>query len=269
MARYRGLWVGCWAAGADAGATSAQVASSPCRQRVKALRVRQGSGPISARRSGRREVPQSDERRYDSVKRAMDLVAAGLGLFVLAPVIGAVAAAVRSQLGRPVFFRQERPGHRGEVFELVKFRTMLEPDASRGRVTNDQRQAPFGQWLRSTSLDELPSLWNVVKGDMSLVGPRPLLVDYLPLYSREQARRHDVRPGLTGLAQINGRNALDWESRLELDVHYVANRSLRLDLMILWRTLIVVIRREGVTSEGHVVGAPFLGASAQERAENG
>ncbi len=213
-------------------------------------------------------MSQIDHRPYDTVKRVIDAAAAGVGLVVLAPVIASVAWAVRRELGSPVLFRQQRPGRGAEVFELVKFRTMLQPDASRGRVTNEDRMTPFGQWLRSTSLDELPSLWNVLRGEMSLVGPRPLLVRYLPLYSSEQARRHEVRPGLTGLAQVNGRNALDWESRFALDVHYVDNRSLRLDLAIVWQTLIKVLRRDGVVSEGHVVGAPFAGTT-QVGAERG
>lgn len=214
-------------------------------------------------------MAESRSRPYDAVKRAADAAAAGAGLLLLSPLMAAVAGAVRCRLGSPVFFRQERPGRHGEIFELVKFRTMLEPDPSRGLITNADRMTPFGQWLRSTSLDELPSLWNVLRGEMSLVGPRPLLVSYLPLYSDEQRRRHEVRPGLTGLAQVNGRNALDWETRFELDVHYVDQRSPRLDLAILWQTLIKVIRREGVVSEGHVVGAPFSGSTTPAASEHG
>ncbi len=214
-------------------------------------------------------MPQTSRRPYDTVKRIVDAAAAGVGLVALAPVMGAVACAVRYRLGSPVLFRQQRPGCQAEVFELIKFRTMLEPDASRGRVSNEERMTPFGRWLRSTSLDELPSLWNVLRGEMSLVGPRPLLVSYLPLYSSDQRRRHEVRPGLTGLAQVNGRNALDWSSRFELDVYYVDNRSLRLDLAIIWQTLIKVLRRDGVVSDGHVVGAPFSGTAAQVGAERG
>ncbi len=206
-------------------------------------------------------MSQLDRRPYDAVKRTIDILGAGIGLAVLSPVVGVVAGLVRLKLGRPVLFKQGRPGLNGEVFELVKFRTMLEPDMACGLVTNEQRMTPFGSWLRSSSLDELPSLWNVLRGDMSLVGPRPLLVSYLPLYSNEQARRHDVRPGLTGLAQVSGRNELDWVIRFDLDVYYVDHRSLRLDLSILCRTVAKVLRREGVVSAGHVVGAPFSGGS--------
>lgn len=204
-----------------------------------------------------------DVRSYDAIKRVMDLTASIVALVVLSPVMGVTACLVAKRLGRPVFFVQDRPGLGGKVFRLKKFRTMLNVDEGLGVTSNEQRMTPFGMKLRSSSLDELPSLLNVVKGEMSLVGPRPLLVEYLPLYSREQARRHDVRPGLTGLAQVSGRNALDWESRFALDVEYVENRSLVLDAKIIVTTIVRVFQRDGINSEGHVVGAPFTGAARQ------
>ena len=191
---------------------------------------------------------QHDRRRYDAAKRVFDIGAGGLGLIVTAPVQGAVAAVVLATHGRPVLFRQERPGKDGEIFELMKFRTMLLPDAN--HVTDEERLTPVGKFLRSTSLDELPSLWNVFKGDMSLVGPRPLMVSYLDHYSPEQARRHEVRPGVTGLAQVRGRNAISWEERFQLDVEYVNHRSMALDLKILLQTIGTVLRREGISQDG-------------------
>jgi lipopolysaccharide/colanic/teichoic acid biosynthesis glycosyltransferase len=164
------------------------------------------------------------------------------------------------KLGPPVFFRQVRPGLHGKPFTLVKFRTMVDVRDADGTLRADgERLTPFGRWLRSTSLDELPELWNVIIGDMSIVGPRPLLMDYLPLYSPEQSRRHDVRPGLTGWAQINGRNALDWEQKLAMDTWYVRNRNFCLDLRILALTVRSVLRREGISAEGSATMPPFLG----------
>lgn len=200
------------------------------------------------------------ERPYDKLKRSLDVMASVSGLVVLAPLLLIVALLVWLRLGSPVLFRQSRPGLNGEVFELMKFRTMLEIDEAAGVVTNEQRMTDFGRVLRATSLDELPSLLNILRGDMSLVGPRPLLVKYLPLYSARQRRRHEVRPGLTGLAQVSGRNALEWERRFELDVHYVENRSLSLDVRILLQTVWKVIRRDGISTDGHPVGAPFQGS---------
>lgn len=196
---------------------------------------------------------------YRRLKRVIDVVVASLALVALAPVQAAVAVLVRSKLGSPVFFRQPRPGRGGEVFELIKFRTMLNADPAKGLVTDEDRMTRLGAFLRSTSVDELPSLWNVVKGDMSLVGPRPLLVQYLDRYTPEQRRRHDVRPGLTGLAQVSGRNDLPWPRRFEIDVQYVDTASLGLDLRIMWWTIVKVFRREGVASEGHVTMSEFLG----------
>jgi lipopolysaccharide/colanic/teichoic acid biosynthesis glycosyltransferase len=191
------------------------------------------------------------------MKRAFDVIVGGGVLVLSLPVQAVVALAVRRSMGSPVLFRQPRPGKDGVVFELVKFRTMRHPDAD--HVTDAERLTPLGQWLRSTSLDELPTLWNVVKGDMSLVGPRPLLVEYLPLYTPEQSRRHEVRPGVTGLAQVNGRNSVDWEDRLALDVEYVDRRSLRFDARILLATVTSVAHRRGISAEGEATMSPFRG----------
>lgn len=197
-------------------------------------------------------------RRYDMFKRLIDVVVASLALVASAPVQLVLVVLVRRNLGSPVLFRQRRPGKDERIFELVKFRTMLEPDPSKGLVSDADRITPFGSWLRSTSLDELPTLWNIVKGDMSLVGPRPLLIKYLDRYSPEERRRHEVRPGLTGLAQVNGRNTVDWPQRLALDVRYVAERSFRLDLAIIAATVSLVLRRHGVDLEGQE--PEFLGS---------
>lgn len=192
-------------------------------------------------------------------KRAFDLFLT-LPVFVLSlPVQGIVALLVRRRMGRPVLFRQERPGLHGEAFELVKFRTMLNPDPDRGLVDDADRLTTLGKGLRATSLDELPSLWNIVRGDMSLVGPRPLLMRYLPLYSPEQARRHDVRPGLTGLAQVSGRNALTWERKFELDVEYVDTHTLRGDVGILFATVAKVLKRDGIAADGEATMSEFRG----------
>lgn len=197
---------------------------------------------------------------YDALKRGIDVTAAGLGLILTGPLQLVLGCLVRTKLGKPALFRQARPGKDGRVFTLIKFRSMRHPDAT--QVTDAERLTPFGRALRATSLDELPTLWNVFKGDMSLVGPRPLLLAYLPLYSADQARRHEVRPGITGLAQVSGRNALSWEDRFALDVHYVDHRSLLLDLRILLRTLTKVIAKDGISADGHVTMAPFTGNHA-------
>ena len=189
------------------------------------------------------------------LKRALDVIVATAALAVLSVPMLAVAAVVRVAMGSPVLFRQVRPGRGGEPFTLLKFRTMRP-----GPGTDAERLTSIGRWLRRTSVDELPELWNVLAGDMSLVGPRPLLVEYLDLYSARQARRHDVRPGLTGLAQVEGRNLLDWDERLELDVRYVETHTLRLDLSILWRTIGMVVRREGISAEGEATMAAFKGS---------
>lgn len=194
-------------------------------------------------------------------KRALDITVAGGALLAASPVVAASAFAVRCQMGSPVLFRQERPGLNGQPFEMLKLRTMLTPEQA-GKAGDDARLTPLGWWLRSTSIDELPTLWNVLKGDMSLVGPRPLLMQYLPLYSPEQARRHDVRPGLTGLAQVRGRNALSWEDKFAADVEYVNSQSLALDLRILVETVLVVFRRSGIAHEGAVTMPVFTGSEA-------
>lgn len=194
---------------------------------------------------------------YDRIKRGIDIAVSGAGLIATAPIQAAVAVAVRHDLGSPVLFRQPRPGKDGKVFELIKFRTMLEPDET--HQTDAERLTAFGKALRSTSLDELPTLWNVFRGDMSLVGPRPLLVEYLPLYDARQARRHQVRPGVTGWAQVNGRNNTTWERRLELDVEYVENRSFLLDARILVMTALTVLKRSGISAEGEATMSRFTG----------
>jgi len=191
-------------------------------------------------------------------KRILDAVVASLGLIVLSPLLAVVAGSIWLTMGRPVLFRQLRPGCGGRLFTLVKFRTMRVTNA--GAPGDDAaRLTRVGQFLRSTSLDELPELWNVVRGEMSLVGPRPLLPEYLPLYSAEQARRHEVRPGITGWAQVNGRNAVAWPERLALDVWYVDHLSLGLDLRILWRTAAQVLARRGISQPGHATMEPFRG----------
>lgn len=202
-------------------------------------------------------------RRYG--KRLLDITVATIGLLVLSPLYVVLAILIRVRLGSPVLFRQDRPGLDGRIFSLRKFRTMTEGRDARGNLLPDvERLTPFGRWLRSTSLDELPELWNVLTGDMSLVGPRPLLKDYLRLYTAEQARRHAVRPGITGWAQINGRNGQSWEQRFQLDIWYVDHCSLWLDLQILWRTVAVVLEREGVSAEGHSTMPPFRGSAPKQ-----
>lgn len=191
-------------------------------------------------------------------KRVFDVVVAGVGLVVVAPVMGVVAVSVRRRLGSPVLFAQQRPGRGGRAFTLMKFRSMSDAMDAHGRALPDEeRLGSFGRRLRATSLDELPELWNVLRGDMSLVGPRPLLMEYLPRYSAEQRRRHEVRPGITGWAQVKGRNALSWREKFELDVWYVDNYSIRLDIKILWHTLSAVLRRDGITAEGSATMPPF------------
>jgi len=192
------------------------------------------------------------------VKRAIDVVVAAAGLVVLSPVLAVLAVLVRVRLGSPVLFRQERAGLHGQAFTLAKLRTMTDERGPDGALRPDaQRLTPFGAFLRSTSLDELPELVHVLRGEMSLVGPRPLPTAYLERYSPRQARRHEVRPGITGWAQVNGRNAAGWPERLEMDVWYVEHRSLLLDLRILWRTLRVVVAREGVAEDGQATMTEF------------
>ncbi|MEB3220453.1 MAG: sugar transferase [Candidatus Sericytochromatia bacterium] len=201
---------------------------------------------------------------YEAAKRALDLAVAGAALLLLWPVMLAVALGVAARLGRPVVFRQVRPGLRGRPFEVLKFRSMSDARGPDGALLPDaERLGGFGAFLRRTSLDELPQLFNVLRGDLSLVGPRPLLVDYLPLYTPEQARRHEVKPGITGWAQVNGRNAITWERRFELDLWYVTHRSWWLDLRILALTAWKVLRREGVSAAGEVTMPRFTGSPGQ------
>lgn len=198
------------------------------------------------------------------MKRLVDVLGAGFGLVLLSPLLVVVMLLVRKNLGAPIFFRQRRPGFHGNIFTLIKFRTMTEASDADGRLLPDaQRMTRFGRFLRGTSLDELPELINVFKGDMSLVGPRPLLVEYLERYSPEQARRHEVRPGITGWAQVNGRNLTDWTQRFEYDVWYVDNHNLLLDLKILLLTLLKTMTREGISGEGHATMGEFMGSAGQ------
>lgn len=194
------------------------------------------------------------------LKRILDFALALLALVLLAPLFVVIAWQIRRQLGTPLLFRQVRPGLDGKPFEMVKFRTMSNAVDAQGNLLPDaERLTPFGQFLRSSSLDELPELWNVLKGEMSLVGPRPLLMEYLPLYSPEQYRRHGVRPGITGWAQVNGRNAISWEDKFALDVWYVDNQSLWLDLKILFMTVKKVMLREGINATGDATMPKFTG----------
>lgn len=200
-----------------------------------------------------------------AMKRLFDLVLSTLGLIALALPLLVLMWLVRRKLGTPVFFRQVRPGLHGQPFEMVKFRTMTSERGSDGQLLPDAaRLTAFGRFLRATSLDELPELWNVLKGDMSLVGPRPLLMEYLPLYTPETARRHTVRPGITGWAQVNGRNAISWEDKFQLDIWYVDHHSLWLDIKILWLTVKKVLVRDGISAEGEATMPRFTGSKTQE-----
>ena len=196
------------------------------------------------------------------LKRLFDIIFSALALTFLSPVIYLVSRKIAKNLGKPVLFRQKRPGLNGNVFEMTKFRSMRDAVDENGNALPDsERLTPFGEKLRSSSLDELPGLWNVLKGDMSLVGPRPLLVEYLPLYSSVQAKRHNVRPGITGWAQINGRNAIYWEDKFKLDVWYVDNQSFWLDLKILFLTVKKVFIKEGISADGEVTMSKFGGTN--------
>ncbi len=197
-------------------------------------------------------------RPYVRVKRALDVVLAAVALVLSAPIQLVIAALVRLNLGSPVLFKQERPGRDGKIFTMLKFRTMRDPEP--GRESDEDRLTRFGELLRATSLDELPELVNVLRGDMSLVGPRPLLPEYLPFYTERQARRHEVRPGVTGLAQVKGRNAMPWKQRFAWDVYYVENCSLKLDLQVLRDTVAVVVKRHGISEDGEATMSVFTGA---------
>lgn len=194
------------------------------------------------------------------IKRVLEFIIAFIGLILASPILLVVAILVKTKLGSPILFRQQRVGLNGEIFEMVKFRTMKDATDLEGNpLPDEERLTKFGQLLRKTSLDELPELWNVLKGDMSLVGPRPLLVEYLPLYSKEQMKRHNVRPGITGYAQVNGRNNISWTKKFELDVYYVENFSLWLDIKILFQTVAKVLGQADINQEGNVTMEKFNG----------
>ena len=202
---------------------------------------------------------------FDLMKRLFDIAIAALVILVLAMPILVLSMLIRIKLGSPVLFRQVRPGLKGHPFTMVKFRTMTEERDSDGALLPDsQRCTPFGSFLRASSLDELPELWNVLTGDMSLVGPRPLLMEYLPLYSDEQARRHDLRPGITGWAQVNGRNAISWENKFMLDVWYIENQSMILDIRILSMTMYKVLVRDGISAAGEATMPTFTGSKLKQ-----
>lgn len=196
------------------------------------------------------------------MKRLFDIVVALIAIVLLSPVIFVSFVAVAVKLGTPVFFRQIRPGIHGQPFEMIKFRTMLDSlDKNGNPLPDEQRMTSFGLFLRAVSLDELPGLWNVLKGEMSLVGPRPLLMEYLPLYSEQQYRRHEIRPGITGWAQVNGRNALSWEEKFKLDIWYIDNQSFWLDMKILLLTVKKVLIRDGISADGEVTMTKFTGSN--------
>lgn len=200
------------------------------------------------------------------IKRILDVAIASTALVILSPVYALVAYKVKKNLGSPVLFRQVRPGLNGKPFEMIKFRTMKDAvDAQGNPLPDSERLTPFGQMLRSTSLDELPELWNVIKGDMSIVGPRPLLMEYLPLYNAEQAKRHNVRPGMTGHAQVNGRNAISWEEKFRLDAWYVEHQSLWLDFKIMLKTVKKVLAKDDIHAEGEATMSKFTGTPEQKK----
>ena len=199
------------------------------------------------------------------LKRLLDIIIASIALILLSPLYFYVAHKVKKNLGSPVLFRQIRPGLNGNPFEMIKFRTMKDAVDEQGNPLPDsERLTPFGQMLRSTSLDEMPELWNVIKGDMSIVGPRPLLMEYLPLYSTDQAKRHDVRPGMTGHAQVNGRNAISWEEKFKLDTWYVENQSTWLDFKIMFKTVHKVLAKDDINEEGEVTMTKFTGSKVNQ-----
>ncbi|WP_159123849.1 MULTISPECIES: sugar transferase [Acinetobacter] len=199
------------------------------------------------------------------LKRLLDIIIASIALILLSPLYAFVAYKVKKNLGSPILFRQVRPGLNGKPFEMIKFRTMKDALDEQGNPLPDsERLTPFGQMLRSTSLDEMPELWNVIKGDMSIVGPRPLLMEYLPLYSPEQAKRHDVRPGMTGHAQVNGRNAIGWEEKFKLDTWYVENQSIWLDFKIMFKTVHKVLAKDDISAEGEATMTRFTGSQHKD-----
>ncbi|WP_180024794.1 sugar transferase [Acinetobacter sp. YH1901134] len=200
------------------------------------------------------------------MKRLLDIIIATIALILLSPLYAYVAYKVKKNLGSPVLFRQVRPGLNGKPFEMIKFRTMKDAvDAQGNPLPDSERLTPFGKMLRSTSLDEMPELWNVIKGDMSVVGPRPLLMEYLPLYNEEQAKRHNVRPGMTGHAQVNGRNAISWEEKFKLDTWYVENQSIWLDFKIMLKTVQKVIAKDDISAEGEATMTRFTGSKHKDK----
>ena len=199
------------------------------------------------------------------LKRLLDIIIASIALILLSPLYAFVAYKVKKNLGSPVLFRQVRPGLHGKHFEMIKFRTMRDAlDAQGNSLPDSERLTPFGKMLRSSSLDEMPELWNVIKGDMSIVGPRPLLTEYLPLYNTEQAKRHNVRPGMTGYAQVNGRNAIGWEEKFKLDTWYVENQSTRLDFKIMFKTVHKVLAKDDISAEGEATMTKFTGTKTDK-----
>ena len=199
------------------------------------------------------------------LKRLLDIIIASIALILLSPLYAFVAYKVKKNLGSPVLFRQVRPGLHGKPFEMIKFRTMRDAlDAQGNPLPDSERLTPFGKMLRSSSLDEMPELWNVIKGDMSIVGPRPLLTEYVPLYNTEQAKRHNVRPGMTGHAQVNGRNAIGWEEKFKLDTWYVENQSTRLDFKIMFKTVHKVLAKDDISAEGEATMTKFTGTLSKD-----
>lgn len=200
------------------------------------------------------------------MKRLLDIIIASIALILLSPLYALVAYKVKKNLGSPILFRQVRPGLHGKPFEMIKFRTMKDAIDEQGNPLPDsERLTPFGKMLRSTSLDEMPELWNVIKGDMSIVGPRPLLMEYLPLYNEDQAKRHNVRPGMTGHAQVNGRNAISWEEKFKLDTWYVENQSIWLDFKIMLKTVQKVIAKDDISAEGEATMTRFIGSKHKDK----
>lgn len=204
---------------------------------------------------------------YKYIKRIFDIISSLLAIIILSPLLAVTAVLVKTKLGSPVLFRQERPGKDEKIFTLMKFRTMTDERDENGELLPDEvRLTKFGKFLRSTSIDELPELFNILKGDMSVIGPRPLLVEYIPRYNEHQHRRHEVRPGLSGWAQVNGRNTVSWEDKFDMDVHYVDNYSLAMDVKILFMTVLNVLKREGISSETSATMEVFMGTPGREEA---
>ncbi|WP_448920233.1 sugar transferase [Eubacterium sp.] len=204
---------------------------------------------------------------YKYIKRILDIISSLLAIIILSPLLAVTAVLVKTKLGSPVLFRQERPGKDEKIFTLMKFRTMTDERDENGELLPDEvRLTKFGKFLRSTSIDELPELFNILKGDMSVIGPRPLLVEYIPRYNEHQHRRHEVRPGLSGWAQVNGRNTVSWEDKFDMDVHYVDNYSFAMDVKILFMTVLNVLKREGISSETSATMEVFMGTPGREEA---